>query len=105
MKSKDKISVMQSLSFFFHWGEKNIDFLRDYSLLISQVKNEAKYRGLKILTPKQILKILPIAFAQVKVGKTSENLLNEISQVIYLLYQTKEITKKVYNKIMNSIKL
>ena len=105
MKSKDKISVMQNLSFFFHWGEKNIDFLRDYSLLISQVKNEAKYRGLKILTPKQILKILPIAFAQVKVGKTSENLLNEISQVIYLLYQTKEITKKVYNKIMNSIKL
>ena len=96
---------MQNLSFFFHWGEKNIDFLRDYSLLISQVKNEAKYRGLKILTPKQILKILPIAFAQVKVGKTSENLINEISQVIYLLYQTKEITKKVYNKIMNSIKL
>ena len=96
---------MQNLSFFFHWGEKNIDFLRDYSLLISQVKNEAKYRGLKILTPKQILKILPIAFAQVKVGKTSENLLNEISQVIYLLYQTKEITKKVCNKIMNSIKL
>ena len=96
---------MQNLSFFFHWGEKNIDFLRDYSLLISQVKNEAKYRGLKILTPKQILKILPIAFAQVKVGKTSENLLNEISQVIYLLYQTKEITKKVYNKIMNSVKL
>ena len=96
---------MQNLSFFFHWGEKNIDFLRDYSLLISQVKNEAKYRGLKILTPKQILKILPIAFAQVKVGKTSENLLSEISQVLYLLYQTKEITKKVYNKIMNSIKL
>ena len=97
---------MQNLSFFFHWGEKNIDFLRDYSLLISQVKNEAKHgEGLKILTPKQILKILPIAFAQVKVGKTSENLLNEISQVIYLLYQTKEITKKVYNKIMNSVKL
>ena len=96
---------MQNLSFFFHWGEKNIDFLRDYSLLISQVKNEAKYRGLKILTPKQKLKILPIAFAQVKVGKTSENLLSEISQVLYLLYQTKEITKKVYNKIMNSIKL
>ena len=74
--------------------------------MISQVKNKAKYgEGLKILTPKQILQILPIAFAQVKVGKTSENLLNEISQVINLLYQTKEITKKVYNKIMNSIKL
>ena len=47
---------------------------------------------------------LPIAFAQVKAGNTSENLLNEIRQIIYSLYQTKEITKKVY-KNMNSIKL
>ena len=47
---------------------------------------------------------LPIAFAQVKAGNTSENLLNEIRQIIYSLYQAKEITKKVY-KNMNSIKL
>ena len=31
-----------------------------------------------ILTPKQILQRLPVAFVQVKVGKTSENVLNEI---------------------------
>ena len=92
--------------FFFHSGENNIDLPRDYSLLLSQAKNKAKYgEGLKILTLKQILEILPIEFAQVKVGKTSENLLNEIRQVIYSLYQTKEITKKVYNNIVNSIKL
>ena len=36
---------------------------------------------------------------------TSEKLLNEIKQIIYSLYRAKEITKKVYNKIMNSIKL
>ena len=47
---------------------------------------------------------LPIALAQVKAGNTSENLLNEIRQIIYSLYQEKEITKKVY-KNMNSIKL
>ena len=33
-------------------------------------------KGPKILTPKQMLQRLPIAFAQVKAGKTSENLLN-----------------------------
>ena len=48
---------------------------------------------------------LPIALAQVKVGNTSENLLNEIRQIIYSLYRAKEITKKVYNNTMNSIKL
>ena len=52
-----------------------------------------------------MLQRLPIALAQVKAGNTSENLLNQIRQIIYSLYQEKEITKKVYNNIMNSIKL
>ena len=52
-----------------------------------------------------MLQSLPIALAQVKAGNTSENLLNEIRQIIYYLYRAKEITKKAYNKIMNSIKL
>ena len=60
---------------------------------------------LKILTPKQMLQRLPIALAQVKAGKASENLLNEIRQIIYSLYRAKEITKKVYNNIMNSIEV
>ena len=50
---------------------------------------------LKILTSKQILQRLPIALAQVKAGNNSENLINEIRQVVYSLYQPKEITKKV----------
>ena len=52
-----------------------------------------------------MLQRLPIIFAQVKAGNTFENLLNTIRQVIYSLYWAKEITKKVYNNIMNSIKL
>ena len=47
---------------------------------------------------------LPIALAQVKAGNTSETLLNEIRQIIYTLCQAREITKKVFNNIMNSIK-
>ena len=58
---------------------------------------------LKILTPKQMLQRLPIALAQVKAGNNSENLLNEIRQIIYSLYQSKEITKKVYNNLMKSL--
>ena len=52
-----------------------------------------------------MLQRLPIALAQLKVYNTSENLLNEIHQIIYSLYQAKEITKKLWNTIMNLIKL
>ena len=47
-----------------------------------------------LLSPKQMLQRLPIALAQVKAGNTSENLLNEIRQIIFSLYQEKEIAKK-----------
>ena len=66
-------------------------------------KNETKGKGLKILTPKQMIQRLPIALAQVKAGNNSENLLNEIRQIIYSLYQAKEITKKVYHNLMKSL--
>ena len=64
-----------------------------------------KGEGLKILTPNQMLKRLPIALAQIKAGNNSESLLNEIRQIVYSLYRSKQITKKVYNNIINSIKL
>ena len=58
---------------------------------------------LEILTPKQILQRLPIALAQVKASNNSENLLNEIRQIIYSLYPSKEITKKVCNNLIKSL--
>ena len=64
---------------------------------------EQEGTGLKILTCKQMLQRLPIALAQVKAGNNSENLLNKIRQIFYCLYQSKEITKKVYNNIIKSI--
>ena len=60
---------------------------------------------LKILTPNQMLKRLPIALAQIKAGNNSESLLNEIRQIVFSLHRSKEITKKVYNNIINSIKV
>ena len=65
--------------------------------------SETKGKGLKILTPKQMLQRLPIAFAQVKAVSNSEALLNVITQIVSSLYQSKQITKKVYNNIIKSI--
>ena len=64
--------------------------------MVSEAKNKAKNegKGLKILTPKQLLQRLTIALAQVNAGNNSENLLIEIRQIFYSLYQSKEITKK-----------
>ena len=74
--------------------------------MLSEAKYKIKYvEELKILTPKQMLKRLPIALAQVKAGNNSESLLNEIRQIVYSLYQSKEITKKVYNNIIKSIQI
>ena len=61
--------------------------------------------GLKILTPKQILQRLSIALAQVKAGNNLQRLLNEIRQIRYSLYQSKEITKQLYNSIIKSMQL
>ena len=52
-----------------------------------------------------MLQRLPITLAQVKTGNNSERLLNEIRQIVYSLYQSKEITKKVCNNIIKSIQL
>ena len=76
--------------------------------MILEAKKLAKEQeriGLKILSPNKMLKRLPIALAQVKAGNNSERLLNEIRHIVYSLYRSKKITKKVYNNIINSIKV
>ena len=86
-----------------------IKFFDNYSLMISEAKNKSKKKkktsgkGHKILTPKQMLQRLPIALAQVKTGNNSENVLNEIRQIVYSLYQSKIIAKKVYNNLTRSL--
>ena len=84
----------------------DIEFFDDYSSMVSEAKLKTiKGTGLKILTSKQMLERLPLAPAQVKAGNNSEGLLNEIRQIVYSLYQSKEITKKVYNNIIKSVQL
>ena len=100
--------VFDNLNRFYLSREEVINFFKDYAKMILDVgykakQNETKGTGLKILTPKQMLQRLPIALAQVKAGNNSESLLNEIRQIVYSLYQSKQITKKVYNNIIKSI--
>ena len=69
--------------------------MEDFSSMILKAKRKAiEGEKLKMLTPKKTLQRLPIAFAQVK-GNNLENLLNEIREIFYSFYQSKEIIKKV----------
>ena len=52
-----------------------------------------------------MLQRFPIALAQIKEGNNTESLLNETRTIVYSLYQSKEITIKVYNNIITSIKI
>ena len=66
-------------------------------------EEQTEETALKTLSPKQMLQRLPIALAQVKAGNNSESLLNEIRQIVYSLYQSKQIIKRVYSHIIKSI--
>ena len=61
----------------------------------AEEQTEQEGTGLKILTPKKMLQRLPIALAQVKTGNNSESLLNEIRQIVYSLYQSKQVTNNI----------
>ena len=101
---------MNNLEKFYISREETINFFRDYIELLSDAnynakQNETGGKGLKILTFKQMLQRSPIALAQVKASNNSESLLNEIREVVCSLYQSKQITKKVYNNIIKPINI
>ena len=66
-------------------------------------RREHEGKGLKILTPQQMLSRLPISLAQLKAGNNSEKLKNEIRHLLYSLYRSKKLSKTVYNSLMNTI--
>ena len=107
-KTVKQKELINNLEKFYLSREEVINFFKDYWKIFLDASYiskefETKGKGLKILTPKQMLQRLPIALAQVKAGNNSERLLNEIRQIVYSLYQSKQITKKVYNNIIKSI--
>ena len=104
-KKREKKDILKNAYAFFEGRERVLDPFESkiFPIKVTGIcfpDKVSDHSNLKILTPKQTYQRLPIALAQVKAGNTSENLLNEIRQNIYFLYQAKEITKKVYNNIM-----
>ena len=106
-KNANQKKVLANANILYNARNSAIKFIQDYGSMILEAKKLAKQKGtgLKILTPNQMLKRLPIALAQIKAGSNSESLLNEIRQIVYSLHRSKEITKKVYNNIIKSIKV
>ena len=106
-KNNIQIETLNNINNLYNERDMTIKFIEVYGSMILEAKRIATQEGeeLKILTPNQMLKRLPIALAQIKAGNNSESLLNEIRQIAYSLYRSKEITKKVYNNIIKSIKV
>ena len=99
-KKQEKEIVSENLYNFFESREKIPHAFE--SKIFSTKSNGAgilnpDHSKLKVLTPKQIVRRLPIALAQVKAGNNSESLLNEIRKIVHSLYQSKQTTKKIYN--------
>ena len=84
---QEQEDALEKLTWFTKHEKKLLFFSNDYFTIVSEAKH-ASFHG-------EGLQRLPIAFAQVKAGNISENVLNEIGQIIYPLYQVKWITKKV----------
>ena len=107
-KNAEQKKTLANIDMLYNARNEAIKFIEDYGPTILEAKKLAREQegtGLKIVTPNQMLKRLPIALALVKAGNNLDSLLNEIRQIIYSLYRSKEITKKVYNNIINSIKV
>ena len=100
-KNDEQRKTLANINVLFNARNNAIKFIEDYGSINLEAERLAKQEGtgLKILTSKQTLQRLPIALAQIKTGNNSKSLLNEIRQIVYFLYQAKEIN------IIKSIKV
>ena len=99
-KLKDKIDKMSGDEKENKSLDKILEIVKD---ILNFNKQNQLGKGLKILTPNQMLSRLPITLAQLKAGNNSEKLKNEIRQLLYSLYRSKNMTKQVYNNLIKYI--
>ena len=66
-------------------------------------KHAQEGQGMKILTPNQMRNRLPIALVQLQAGNNSNKLKNEIRQLLYSLYRSKNMTKQIYKSLISII--
>ena len=93
-KSEKLLSTIDKMTKFYNRREEVIKLCNGCFKVRHKAVFDGKYeKGLKKLTPQQMLQRLPIAIALVKAENSSGNLLNEIRQIVYPLYRAKEITE------------
>ena len=102
-KSSKQLYSIKNVKNLYDSRQNIIDSFNSYSKVRSEAiykskQNKTEGKGRKILTPKQMLQRLLIALARVQAGNNSDNLLNEIRQMVYSLYQSKDLFgTKVYS--------
>ena len=96
-KKQEKKDILKNFYTLFEGRGRVLDAFESkmFPIKIEGAGFSENHSNLKTLTPKQVPQRLPMVLAQVKACNTSQNLLNEIRQIIYSLYRAKEITKKV----------
>ena len=87
--------------------EKEIEKPNEIVNIVEEIlefnKQKQEGKGLKILTPDQMLSRLPITLAQLKAGNNSEKLKNEIRQLLYSLYRSRKLIKQLYKSLVDII--
>ena len=83
--------------------EKPDKIVRVVEMILDFNKQNQEGKGLKILISNQMLNRLPIALTQLQAGNNSNKLKNEIRQLLYSLYRSKNMTEQVYKSLIGII--
>ena len=97
---KEKIKKMSKAEIDIEKPDKIVEIVEKIRKFNEQNKQG---QGIKILTPNQMLNRLPIALAQLQAGSNSNKLQNEIRQLLYSLYRSKNMTEQVYKSLIGII--
>ena len=97
---KEEIKKMSEEEIKIEKPDKIVEIVEE---ILKFNKQKQSGESIKILTPNQMLSRLPISLAQLKAGNNSEKLKNEIRQLLYSLYRSKNMTKQVYNNLIKYI--
>ena len=84
-------------------NERQDEIVNIVEMILDFNKQNQEGKGLKILTPNQMLNRLPIALAQLQAGNNSNKLKNEIRQLLYSLHRSKNMTERIYKSLVGII--
>ena len=104
--SEDKVEEKQHLDYLKNLVTAIVDAGQKYDMpdLETEEEAEKRQRGqeLKILTLRHMITRLPILLAQLKAENNSRKLKNEIRQIVYSLYRSKNLSKTIYNHLIST---